>query len=525
MIRLKIDGLEVETSERCSVLEAARDVGAEIPALCDLPGYPAHTSCMICLVKDSAAGTMLPACSVRVREGMEIDTCCDEVIESRRGALELLLSEHVGDCEGPCRLGCPARMDIPRMIRQIAAGDLKGAVLTVKRHIALPAVLGRICPAPCEKVCRRREVDEAVSICLLKRFVADLDLAEPPRAHPVRSIASGRRVAVVGAGPAGLAAAYYLRLQGHDCTVFDERDLPGGMLRYGVDPARLPREVLDAEIAGIGELGVLYRMKHRIGDAAQFRRLRRKFDAVILAVGETGPDFAGRLGLSASERGIRAEKTAFTTGVEGVFAGGAAVTPTRLAVRAAADGRLVAEAAGRYLAGGDAAAGGQVRFNSRIGRLDPDELREYASDAGQGGRVAAVEDGDGGYSAAEARREAARCLHCDCRARGDCLLRSCAEKYDARQVRAENCARPPFKRFGRGHGVVFEPGKCIRCGRCVRITEKAGEPLGLTFIGRGFDIRVGTPFDAPLEEALHATAAQCVDACPTGALAWYEEAG
>jgi NADH dehydrogenase/NADH:ubiquinone oxidoreductase subunit G len=124
-----------------------------------------------------------------------------------------------------------------------------------------------------------------------------------------------------------------------------------------------------------------------------------------------------------------------------------------------------------------------------------------------------------GFSVAEATGEAARCLHCDCRAVEDCRLRHYAQRYGAEpgHYRTE---RRRFEQQLQPGGVVFEPGKCILCGICVKLTEQAREPLGLTFVGRGFEVRVGAPFHRPLEEGLQRVAAECVAACPTGALAW-----
>ena len=177
MPKLVIDNLEVEVADGTTILDAASKLGIEIPTMCFLKGYSATTSCMVCVVRLSGTGKLTPACSAPAEDGMVVETDCQEVREARTTALELLLSDHVGDCMGPCQMTCPAKMNIPMMIRQIAAGQLSDAIATVKRDIALPAVLGRICPKPCEKPCRRGVFDDAVSICLLKRYVADVDLA------------------------------------------------------------------------------------------------------------------------------------------------------------------------------------------------------------------------------------------------------------------------------------------------------------------------------------------------------------
>ena len=157
-------------------------------------------------------------------------------------------------------------------------------------------------------------------------------------------------------------------------------------------------------------------------------------------------------------------------------------------------------------------------FNTRIGRLTPEELSLLISGAGQGPRGDPAADREDGYVAKKAVEQAARCLHCDCRKLESCKLREYAAQYgaDPRRFTAE---RRRLELDTRHAEVVYEPGKCIDCGLCIQIAAAAGEPLGLTFIGRGFDVRVGIPLGGSLDEALQKAAHACVDACPTGALA------
>ena len=173
MITIKINNREIQVEEGASVMKAAQQLGIDVPNMCWHDELEHFTSCMLCLVKDNTNGKLFPSCSVKAAVGMEVVTDDEEIAEARQIALELLLSEHVGDCEAPCQIGCPAHMNIPLMNRLIAAGKFDESLEVVKRDIALPAVLGRICPAPCEGACHRRTVDEPVSICLLKRFVGD----------------------------------------------------------------------------------------------------------------------------------------------------------------------------------------------------------------------------------------------------------------------------------------------------------------------------------------------------------------
>ncbi|MCJ7674439.1 MAG: 2Fe-2S iron-sulfur cluster-binding protein, partial [Sedimentisphaerales bacterium] len=176
MPKLIIDNREVEVPSGATILDAAEKLGITIPTMCFLKGYEPSTSCMVCVVKIEGSDGFVPACGSIAQDGMRVCSSSQEVRQARKTALELLLSDHMGDCIGPCQVACPARMNIPLMIRRIAAGDLQAAIATVKQDIALPAVLGRICPAPCEKACRRAQLDGAISICLLKRYVADVDL-------------------------------------------------------------------------------------------------------------------------------------------------------------------------------------------------------------------------------------------------------------------------------------------------------------------------------------------------------------
>src|SRR6056297_1005630 len=210
MITLKINNKQIQVEEGTSVMKAALQMGIHVPNLCWHDELEHFTSCMLCLVKDNVNGKLFPSCSIKTTEGMEVITDDEEIREARKTALELLLSEHVGDCEAPCRIACPAHMNIPLMNRLIATGKMDKALEVVMRDIALPAVLGRICPAPCEGACHRKTVDEPVAICLLKRFAGDAGAAR----LQVPEKPAGKKVAVIGAGPAGLAAAYYLQIRG-----------------------------------------------------------------------------------------------------------------------------------------------------------------------------------------------------------------------------------------------------------------------------------------------------------------------
>ena len=516
MPKLTIDDRPIEVPPGTTILSAARQAGIPVPALCFLDGMAPRTSCFVCVVKIRGRPGLAPSCATVVEDGMAVESGTEEVARARCATLELLVSDHRGDCVAPCQLACPAGMNIPLMIRHIGAGDLPAAIRTVKQHIALPAVLGRICPAPCEKACRRAPHDEALAICLLKRYAADADLGRTAPFTPDRAPARNKTVAIVGAGPAGRSAAYYLQQGGYDCTVFDDRERPGGMLRYGVSEAALPRAVLDAEIRAIETLGARFCMKTRVGEDVTLDELRRQFDAVFLAPGELTGIHRRQFEQMTAAHGIEADAHSLATATPGVFAGGDAVRRTRLAVRACADGRTAAASVDQYLRGAPV-AGLRRPFTTHYGRMTEAELSRFAAGASPERRKAPSGEG-GGFAPGEAVDESRRCFHCDCRKPDTCLLRQAAGGCGARVTHYRGHPRI-VERLNDHPEIIYEPAKCIACGLCVQIAADAGEPLGLTFIGRGFSVRVGVPFGEALTAGLKKTARACASACPTGAIA------
>ena len=516
MLNLTIDGKSINVPEDATILDAAQALGIHIPTLCYLKKITPLTSCMICVVKVEGRGNLLPACATKVEEGMVVINDHPEVKKARRTALELLLSDHVGDCMGPCQVACPAGMDIPRMIRYMEAGRYDKAIEVIKRDIALPAVTGYICPAPCEKGCRRGQVDESIPIRLLKRFAAELDLSETSPYHPVVSQNTGKKVAIVGSGPAGLAAAYYLQLAGISCTVFDNQDEPGGMLRYGVSKQDLPRSVLDAEIEQIQALGVVFKQNVHVGTDLTLEELLKAFDALFLGMGNVKADDLEKLGFDPERVPLVVDKDTFQTEIPGVFAGGDMRRRLKLTVRSLEDGKRAAMSIDRFLKN-ESVTGFKRPFNSRMGKLEPEELMQMIGPVGANKRAQPFEP-DNRLTKEQAQGEASRCLHCDCRKPDSCKLRIYAQEYGAKATHYRG-KRRPFVRMDEHPDLLYEQGKCINCGICIRIAEQQQERLGLTFIGRGFDVKVGVPFNQSIQMGLTKTAHEVVKACPTGALA------
>jgi len=517
MPTITIDQREVEVPPGATILEAARKLRIEIPTLCFLEGYEPSTSCLVCTVKIRGPNRLVPSCATEAVDGMEIESETEEIHQVRKTALELLLSDHTGDCLAPCQFACAAHMDIPLMLRQITAGDLRDAIVTVKSDIALPAVLGRICRKPCEKGCRRGAADGPVAICELKRFVADIDLAAEDPYLPPCEPSTGKRVAIIGAGPTGLSAAYYLLQQGHAVTIFDDHAHPGGRLRHRMVEDELPRHVLDAEIEQVLRLGPELRLDTPVGEKPSLDDLRGENDAVLVACGAEPKERFISWGLEAAARGIHVAKGTFQTSIPGVFAAGRAIRGRGLVVRSVADGKEAAVAIGQHLSGQPVTGPGKA-FSVRMGRLGSEEVAEFLAAASRAPREDPAEAAEG-FTPEQAARQAGRCLHCDCRGLRSCKLKQYAAQYGADPNRYKG-QRPVFRQYTQHPSVIYEPGKCIDCGLCIRIATAAGEPLGLTFVGRGFDVRVGVPFNRSLEEGLGKVAAQCVAACPTAALSF-----
>ena len=167
----------------------------------------------------------------------------------------------------------------------IANGEYKEAIRLIKDRIPLPSSIGRVCPHPCEKACRRQLVEEPISIAWLKSFAGDMDRASKDPYMPPCAPNTGKRVAVIGGGPGGLTAANFLRRKGHAVTVYDAMPHMGGMLRYGIPQYRLPKEIVDEEVASIAALGVEMKNNIRIGTDITLDQLRAENDAVVVARG------------------------------------------------------------------------------------------------------------------------------------------------------------------------------------------------------------------------------------------------
>jgi NADPH-dependent glutamate synthase beta subunit-like oxidoreductase/formate hydrogenlyase subunit 6/NADH:ubiquinone oxidoreductase subunit I/ferredoxin len=292
-IRIEIDGRIVEGFEGQTILEVCRDNGIEVPTLCYEPKLPGFGACRMCVVEVEGEEHPPISCSRAAEAGMKVATQTEEVRRLRATNLELIFSDHNAYCLPPCQNKCPSHIDIPGFLKANAEANWRESTRIFKRTIPFPSVLGRVCPAPCEEHCRRDEVDEAIAIRDSHRYAGDQvikamidDGIDPPLPFEVQA-KSGRRAAVVGSGPAGMAAAYYLLIAGHDVTVFERDPAPGGMLRYGIPQYRLPKvEVLEAEYESVTRLGGKIVCDQGLGRDYSLDDLQGQgYDAVLVAIG------------------------------------------------------------------------------------------------------------------------------------------------------------------------------------------------------------------------------------------------
>ena len=292
-IRIEVDGRIVEGFEGQTILEVCRDNGIEIPTLCYEPKLPGFGACRMCVCEVEGEDQPPISCSREAEAGMVVRTQTDELRRIRRTNLELIFSDHNAYCLPPCQNKCPSHIDIPGFLKANAEANWTESARIFKRTIPFPSVLGRVCPAPCEEHCRRDEVDEAIAIRDSHRYAGDqvlramLDDDIDPPVPFERQAPSGRRAAVIGSGPAGMSAAYYLLLAGHDVTVFERDPAPGGMLRYGIPQYRLPKvEVLEAEYESVTRLGGKIVCNQELGKDFTLDDLQNQgFDSVVVAIG------------------------------------------------------------------------------------------------------------------------------------------------------------------------------------------------------------------------------------------------
>ncbi|MFA6721205.1 MAG: FAD-dependent oxidoreductase, partial [Candidatus Cloacimonadaceae bacterium] len=285
MIDVTLNGIHVQTEAGITILELARRNGIQIPTLCHDEELKPFGSCWVCAVEVKGRRGFVTACGTNVTPGMDITTDSEDIRAARKMALELLISNHYADCEAPCKIACPDHVDIQSYVSLIANGQYHDAVKVIKDTLPMPLSIGRVCPAFCEKECRRQIVEDPVAIRQLKRFAADQDLGDVWNYIPEKADPSGKKIAIIGAGPSGLTCGYYLSNLGHEVWVFEAAPAAGGWLRYGIPEYRLPKATLDREIELMCANGMKIEYSVQLGRDLHLEQLQSEYDAVYLAIG------------------------------------------------------------------------------------------------------------------------------------------------------------------------------------------------------------------------------------------------
>ncbi|QDF68096.1 formate dehydrogenase subunit alpha [Shewanella sp. SNU WT4] len=353
MVTLIIDGQTIQAHASDTILQASLKAGIDIPHLCANPGADkSPQECHLCTVAlhfDDGI-QYRQACSTQVMADLTITTQSQALSAMRQKALQLILSDHFADCEAPCQQACPAGVDVQSYLYHMAQGNHQQAVKVIKQTLPMPLSIGRVCPAFCETECRRNLVDDSLAIRQLKRHAADIDLESEDPWMPMRAADTGKKIAIIGAGPAGLSAGYFLSNQGHDVTIFDAMPKAGGWLRYGIPEYRLPKAILDKEIELMCRNGLKIETNCRLGEHIQLPDLVANFDAVCLAIGAQkavamdypGSELAGcYLGVDYL-KDFCTERHLITGNKVAVIGGGnTAIDCARTAVRTGADVTLI----------------------------------------------------------------------------------------------------------------------------------------------------------------------------------------
>jgi len=288
MAKLEINGVTIEADGSQTLLDVIREHKlADIPTLCQFKDLSPFASCSLCVAEVKGMPGLKRTCATPVSDGMVVTTETPAVQKARQTNLELLLSNHKADCYAPCRLACPAGVDVQGYIALSLRGLYSEAIKLIKETNPLPMVCGKVCAKPCEAKCRRNFIDSPVDIKNIKRYAAAKDLeANGSYSTPAPGPETGKRVAVIGSGPAGLSAAFFLRKKGHTVTIFEMLPKAGGMMRYGIPEYRLPKADLQAEIDSILNMGVAIEFNKKLGVDFTVESLKEQgFDAIFIGIG------------------------------------------------------------------------------------------------------------------------------------------------------------------------------------------------------------------------------------------------
>lgn len=405
-MKIKINNTEIEVKEDETLIETARRMGYSIPSLCYAKGFSHKSSCMVCVVKDCKSGQLIPSCSTLPTDGMEIDTESEDIKTTRILSLELLLSDHRADCQAPCQIACPGEMDVAMMNRLYDKKQYDEAIEQLRDTLVIPATLCFICNAPCERICRKGDIDKSVSIReIKKKLVQKTDL------HKIKSFTqNGKKIAIISSTPALLSTAYNLCKMGHDVTIFEKE---GQALTPYIEATKVPQDIIDLELTVIKRAGVKIELSNTLNSFDEF-------DIVV-----SSSDEMKHLNLF-----VLAPKTK---------------QPARMIL----EGQKMAEQINKQLDNKTNELVDAKLFNSSYNRFDECEKAIQQEQAK-------------GYD------RPSGCLYCDCDKKTKCSLRNHSTEYGIKKGDyIVNSTSKALKRQHIKNDMWFEQAKCIKCGLCV----------------------------------------------------------
>jgi len=399
----------------------------------------------------------------------------------------------------PCKQACPAGIDIPRYVRAIGYGKFSEALAVIRERIPFPSVCGYVCYAPCEEQCNMAKISRPIAIRALKRFAAQYDTQQNSKTMPP----TGKKVAIVGSGPAGLTAAYYLAKLGHSVTVFEKRPKLGGMMQVGIPDYRLPKNILDTEISNIKNTGVNLKTNSEIHSLDEL--FDQNYNAVFLALGahqgsrigvngeDTGqsPNIPSQINLKINNQSrLEVDPDTLSTSRQGVFAGGDVITGPASVIEAIADGRKAAISIDKYLSGQgiiDEVLAPAEEVSPQI-PLSLTSERQAPPTPPPSERLSRFTEVESTLTEEAALEEAKRCLWCDLTLITDpvkcvgclmCELR-CSYRWDEK-FNPMKAAIEVIPRFHKANDICFTE-KCDQCGLCARFC-----PYGALVLKQGRD--------------------------------------
>src|SRR5438094_166785 len=573
-----IDGKEVTAIPGEAILRAAQRAGFEIPTLCDDEKLAPAAACRMCLVEIEGYHRPMPSCHLPVEPGMKITQASDSLFKLRRQNLEYILSDHNAYCMPPCQVSCPTHIDIPGYLELMSKGQHVEAARLVKEVLPFPYMLGLVCPKPCQEVCRRGLVEEEIAICQCHGYTGELvmEMEQAPTPFP-QLPATGKSVAVVGAGPAGMTAAYYAALKGHAVTVFDMMEKQGGIARYGIPEYRLPKVKLDKELNSVWQLrDTEFRGSMMLGrDFSIDDLFTQGYDAVFLGIGAwrsnelrvPGEDLPGVIeAINYLRMNAEGDPVPVGKGQKVVVLGGGfttfdcARTSRRLGAEVTVVYRRSRKEMGAHYSEVDDAEHEGIRLeffagairvvekNGRVGGIEFQRMALVAEEIAEEEAVPELIDIvpykpeepqvrmpmlpfkerelsfqliENGYDKNAAEKEAARCLQCVCPDVGRCHLQRLSLEHgltDNRFHRAEPVDYHDYEYDFSHDFILRDLNKCINCTQCVRICRDVIGANCYGLMGVGYDSIVTTPWNVSLKYTDCVSCGACAETCPTGAL-------